>query len=79
MSVEIAWKQNILVTDFHLLKSLLVVFGFGFSRQNINSVDCSIGSNLFQVSKEYVYVGEKTWRIEIFLKLKKWVSSNKSR
>ena len=46
MSVEIAWKQNILVTDFHLLKSLLVVFGFGsqafvcgFSRQNISSVD----------------------------------------
>ena len=46
MSVEIAWKQNILVTDFHLLKSLLVVFGFGlqafvcdFSRQNI----CSVG------------------------------------
>ena len=45
MSVEIAWKQNILVTDFHLLKSPLVVFGFGskafvcgFSRQNINSV-----------------------------------------
>ena len=45
MSVEIAWKQNILVTDFHLLKSLLVILGFGsqafvcgFSRQNINSV-----------------------------------------
>ena len=45
MSVEIAWKQNILVTGFHLLKSLLVVFGFGsqafvcgFSRQNISSV-----------------------------------------
>ena len=45
MSVEIAWKQNILVTDFHLLKSLLVVLGLGsqafvcgFSRQNINSV-----------------------------------------
>ena len=45
MSVEIALKQNILVTDFHLLKSLLVVLGFGsqafvsgFSRQNINSV-----------------------------------------
>ena len=45
MSVEIAWKQNILVTDFHLLKSLLVVLGFGsqafvcgFSRQNINIV-----------------------------------------
>ena len=49
MSVEIAWKQNILVTDFHLLKSLLVVFGFGsqafvcgFSRQNINNVVYSI-------------------------------------
>ena len=45
MSVEIAWKQNILVTDFLLLKSLLVVFGFGsqtficeFSRQKICSV-----------------------------------------
>ena len=45
MSVEIAWKQNILVTDFQLLKLLLVVFGFssqafvcGFSRQNICSV-----------------------------------------
>ena len=47
MSVEIAWKQNILVKDFYLLKSLLVVFGFGsqaficgFSRQNINSAWC---------------------------------------
>ena len=46
MSVEIAWKQIILVTDYHLLKSLLVVFGLGsqacvcgFSRQNICSVD----------------------------------------
>ena len=46
MSVKIAWKQNILVTDFQLLKSLLVVLGFGsqtfvcgFSRQNICSVD----------------------------------------
>jgi flagellar motor component MotA len=52
MSVEIAWKQNILVTDFHLLKSLLVVFGFGlqafvcgFSRQNINSVMRALGEN----------------------------------
>ena len=50
MSVEIAWKQNILVTDSYLLKLLLVVFGFGlqaficdFSRQNICSVVvCSI-------------------------------------
>ena len=47
MSLEIAWKQNILVTDSNLLKSLLVVFGLGlqaficeFSRQNI----CSAGS-----------------------------------
>ena len=46
MSVEIACKQNILVTDFHLLKLLLVVFGFGsqtfvcgFSRQNICSLE----------------------------------------
>ena len=31
MSVEIAWKQNNLVTDFHLLKLLLVVLGFGSS------------------------------------------------
>ena len=26
MSVEIAWKQNILVTDFHLLKSMLKTY-----------------------------------------------------
>ena len=46
MSAEIACKQNILVADFHLLKLLLVVLGFGsqtnvcgFSRQNI----CSVG------------------------------------
>ena len=45
MSVEIAWKQNILVTDSYLLKLLLVVCGLGlqafvcdFSRQNICSV-----------------------------------------
>ena len=44
MSVEIAWKQNNLVTDFHLLKLLQDVFGLGlqafvcdFSRQNICS------------------------------------------
>jgi hypothetical protein len=46
MSLEIAWKQNILVKDSNLLKLLLVVFGFGlqtficgFSRQNICSVE----------------------------------------
>jgi hypothetical protein len=58
MSVEIAWKQNILVTDFHLLKSLLVVFGFrsqafvcGFSRQNINSV-----AEVFHLSRSWRYM-----------------------
>ena len=46
MSVEIAWKQNILVTNSYLLKLLLVVLRFGsqafvceFSRQTI----CSVG------------------------------------
>ena len=54
MSVEIAWKQNILVTDSYLLKLLLVVFGFGlqafvcdFSRQNICSVENNETSVLF--------------------------------
>ena len=52
MSLEIAWKQNILVTDSNLLKSLLVVFGFGsqaficgFSRQNIYSVGNTLEGN----------------------------------
>ena len=56
MSAEIACKQNILVTDFHLLKLLLVVLGFGsqtnvcgFSRQNI----CS-EANLPETSKFFV-------------------------
>ena len=60
MSVEIAWKQNILVTDSDLLKLLLVVFGFGlqtfvceFSRQNINSeVQIQKGIFLFLWSKK---------------------------
>ena len=66
MSVEIAWKQNILVTDFHLLKSLLVVLGFGsqafvcgFSRQNINSVVMIsahvYGSSQLAATTSYVY------------------------
>ena len=61
MSVEIAWKQNILVTDFHLSKSLLVVLGFGsqafvcgFSRQNINSVPF-LKEIFFKKEKEIVY------------------------
>ena len=50
MSVEIAWKQNILVTDSYLLELLLVVFGLGlqafvcdFSRQK--HLQCTINSN----------------------------------
>ena len=39
MSVEIAWKQNILVTDFQLLKSLLVIFGFGSQASSVDSAD----------------------------------------
>ena len=66
MSVEIAWKQNILVTDFHLLKSLLVVLGFGsqvfvcgFSRQNINSVpkNLGVGVNSRPCSEDYFLSG----------------------
>ena len=59
MSLEIAWKQNILVTDSNLLKSLLVVFGFGsqaficeFSRQNI----CSVGVGT------YINLCERFWK-----------------
>ena len=57
MSVEIAWKQNILVTDSYLLKLLLVVFGFGlqafvcdFSRQNICSVPVYKNNKVFTCS-----------------------------
>ena len=39
MSLEIAWKQNILVTDSNLLKSLLVVFGFGSQAFTVDSAD----------------------------------------
>ena len=56
MSVEIALKQHILVTDFHLLKSLPVVLGFGsqvfvcgFRRQNINSVQMILSPCIFQI------------------------------
>ena len=73
MSLETAWKQNILVIDSNLLKLLLVVLGFGsqtficgFSRQNI----CSVGhvvSNLYGTEFEiwacFGLVGntEKNW------------------
>ena len=42
MSVEIAWKQNNLVTDFHLLKLLQVVFGFGLQFQQTKHLQCNI-------------------------------------
>ena len=68
MSLEIAWKQNILVTDFHLLKSLLVVLGFGsqaficgFNRQNINSVGWTFLKSLdlfFTILTKYVLLFE---------------------
>ena len=79
MSLEIAWKQNILVTDFQLLKSLLVVFGFGlqaiiceFSRQNI----CSVAqvmlkqeTSLSQHNKRKYRVQNGIYIIYIFFKL----------
>ena len=65
MSVEIAWKQNILVTDFHLLKSLLVVFGFGsqafisgLSRQNICSAAVDPQCNLSKLIQGLAVVRE---------------------
>ena len=71
MSVEIAWKQNILVTDFHLLKSLLVVFGFGsqafvcgFSRQNINSARVKIIKyNTLGGVVNCFYTSKEAWKI----------------
>ena len=74
MSVEIAWKQNILVTDFHLLKSLLVVLGFGsqafvcgFSRQNICSVVQTVRiGTIFETE----YVGINNWDLETYRKRK---------
>ena len=88
MSVEIAWKQNILVTDFHLLKSLLVVFGFGsqaficgFSRQNINSAwqKNKIQNRSLRVTSLEQLSLEKSNAINVFMpykvfekKLRKW-------
>ena len=63
MSLEMAWKQNILVIDSNLLKSQLVVFGFGsqaficeFSRQNICSV---LGSPSFATLYLFGFVMNK--------------------
>ena len=60
MSAEIACKQNILVTDSHLLKLLLVVLGFGsqtnvcgFSRQNI----CSVAKYITDLCPNQVFLG----------------------
>ena len=71
MSVEIAQKQNILVTDFQLLKSLLVVFGFGlqafvcgFSRQNI----CSVGQLRYAITSSPKNLKPKSQKNELKLK-----------
>ena len=90
MSVEIAWKQNILVTDFHLLKSLLVVLGFGsqafvcgFSRQNINSV-CSIEHLSIQVNpllfwrKNTHWHASILWKVELICFQKVWTIEKNS-
>jgi hypothetical protein len=64
MSLKITYEQNFLVTDFYLLKLLLVALGFGsqaficgFSRQNICSVQYYTsevgGSSVWQISKKY--------------------------
>ena len=39
MFVEIAWKQNNWVTDFHLLELLQVVFGLGLQASSVISAD----------------------------------------
>ena len=77
MSVEIAWKQNILVTDSYLLKLLLVVFGFGlqafvcdFSRQNICSEVkkvCKIGLTAKRM------LSRKTWNIDFIIAYQKLI------
>ena len=80
MSVEIAWKQNILVTDFQLLKSLLVVLGFGsqafvcgFSRQNICSVvkvDEYIRWNLRPtLTTNVICISRKIFEFSLFLQI----------
>ena len=51
MSLEIEWKQNILVTDSNLLKSLLVVCGI--SRQNICSVPNKTVTQLLCRKKQF--------------------------
>ena len=69
MSVEIAWKQNNLVTDFHLLKLLQVVCGLGlqtfvcdFSRQNI----CSVSAEYLV---HYIFTKEPYKNMKILFRL----------
>ena len=52
MSVEIAWKQNILVTDFHLLKSLLVFFDLVRRHSSVDSADKTLTVYQEKVSYE---------------------------
>ena len=81
MSVEIAQKQNILVTDSNLLKSLLVVFGFGsqafvckFSRQNICSVTITLGYN----SKDHIRIFGTSMNITTLKLSSCWVVKTKT-
>ena len=67
MSVEKAWKQNNLVTDFHLLKLLQADCGLGlqtfvcdFSRQNICSAIKLIGKNS-KFAKVHKKTQEQKW------------------
>ena len=76
MSVEIAWKQNILVTDFHLSKSLLVVLGFGsqafvcgFSRQNINS---AVSPKMFTNERLFTIQAFTITRVHCTAIINKW-------
>ena len=39
MSLDIAWKQNELVTDFYMLKLLLVVFDLIRRHSSVDSAD----------------------------------------
>ena len=72
MSVEIAWKQNNLVTDFHLLKLLQVACGLGlqtfvcdFSRQNICSAVQQSPQQVLRAycSNLYMYFGSAGYEV----------------
>ena len=53
MSVEITWKQNILVTDFHLLKSLLVPWDLVRRHSSVDLADKTL-TVYFAIFYKYV-------------------------